>query len=73
MDDWIQQAKARGLGGFLTTLLDVLEPLGPLGAQMLWVAQPLSGVLGASQVVGHLAEALEESGGVDRLRQRLEE
>ena len=73
MDDWIRQAKARGLAGPLSVLLDVLEPLGPLGAQMLWIAQPASGLLGAADAVQSLAEALESPGGVERLRHRLED
>src|SRR5690606_3972737 len=37
MSDWIQQAKVRGFAAPLRILLDVLEPLGPLGAQVLYV------------------------------------
>ncbi|HLV37444.1 MAG TPA: hypothetical protein VKY59_20160 [Spirillospora sp.] len=73
MSDWIQQAKVRGFAAPLRILLDVLEPLGPLGAQVLYVAQPVSRVLGASEAVRHLAEALEEPGGIDRLRERLDD
>lgn len=65
--------KARGLGDPLSTALDVLEPLGPLGAQALWVAQPLLGLVIAHDLLDDLAEALEAPGGVERLRQLLEE
>jgi hypothetical protein len=71
--DWIQHVKARGLGEALSTALDVLEPLGPLGAQALWVAQPVLGLFVAHETLDHLAEALEQPGGVERLRQMLEE
>jgi hypothetical protein len=70
---WIQHVKARGLGVALSTALDVLEPLGPLGAQALWVAQPVLGLVIAHDVLDDLAEALEAPGGVERLRQMLEE
>lgn len=70
---WIQQVRQRGLTAPLSTALDVLEPLGPLGAQLLWIAQPVSGLWGARDLLGGLAEILEQPGGVDRLRQRLDE
>ena len=71
--EWIQHVKARGLGDALSTALDVLEPLGPLGAQALWVAQPVLGLVIAHDVLDDLAEALEAPGGVERLRQLLED
>ena len=71
--NWIEQAKANGLAQPLRIALDVLEPLGPVGAQMLWVAQPVAGLLGAREMIGGLAEALEQPGGVERLRYLLDE
>jgi hypothetical protein len=73
MSDWIAQIKARGLAQPLRVLLDVLEPLGPLGAQMLYIAQPLSGMFGAADAVEHLAEALEQPGGAAHLRDQLDD
>jgi hypothetical protein len=73
MNDWIKQAKLRGLANPLRVLLDVLEPLGPLGAQLLYVAQPVSRLMGASDGVRQLAETLEEPGGIERLRRLLDE
>lgn len=73
--DWIQQVHSRGLGQACCTVLDVLEPFGPLGAQMLWVAQPTTRLIGRDwwgEALAELATALEEPGGVARLRQRLE-
>ncbi len=70
--DWIQQAKSRGLEGALRLTLDALEPLGPLGAQLIWVAQPALRLLGAGESLGQLAQALEEPGGIDRLRRLLD-
>lgn len=70
--EWITQAKARGLGNALGLALDVLEPLGPLGAQMVWVAQPVLGLWIPRTALGQLAEALDAPGGVERLRHMLE-
>lgn len=75
MTDWMMQLKARGLAHPLRVLLDVLEPLGPMGAQLLYVAQPASRLLGtgAADGVRQLAETLEQPGGIERLRQLLDE
>jgi hypothetical protein len=69
--DWIKQIKARGLGGVFGVLLDIIEPLGPLGAQLLWVAQPTMRIFGAEEILGHVAQALEEPGGIERIRHLL--
>lgn len=73
MNDWIAKLKTRGLGGALHVALDVLEPLGPLGAQILWVVQPASGIFGVRETLRELAETLEEPDGVARLRRLLDE
>ena len=73
--DWIEQIQARGLEQVVCTVLDVLEPFGPLGAQLIWVAQPAANMIGRDlwgNALTALAEALEEPGGVSRLRERLE-
>ncbi len=72
-NDWIHEAKARGLGRTLSVLLDVIEPFGPLGAQILWVVQPVSRLVGMGTAVGELANALEQPGGVEELRRQLDE
>jgi hypothetical protein len=75
-DEWIRAAKARGLGGPLGLLLDALRPLGPLGAQLLYVAQPLAWLVGgrdARHALGSLAQTLETPGGMDHLRQQLDD
>ncbi|MBZ0281736.1 MAG: hypothetical protein K8L97_13440 [Anaerolineae bacterium] len=70
--EWITQAKARGLGNVLGLALDVLEPLGPLGAQVVWLTQPVLGLWIPRATLGELAEALDAPGGVERLRHMLE-
>jgi len=71
--DWIAQIKAHGLGGALDVLLDVLEPFSPLGAQILWIIQPVSGLWGRQETIGQIAERLEEPDGIGRLRRYIEE
>jgi hypothetical protein len=68
---WIKQIKARGLDGVFGVLLDIIEPLGPLGAQILWVAQPTVRIFGADEILGHVAQALEEPGGIEQIRSLL--
>ncbi|MBI5668098.1 MAG: hypothetical protein HZC41_08820 [Chloroflexi bacterium] len=70
--EWIQQARARGLGRALALALDILEPLGPLGAQVVWVAQPVAGLFVRHDALGDLARTLEQPGGVETLRAYLE-
>lgn len=70
---WITVAKQRGLGGAVHVLLDVLEPVAPLAAGMLWVMQPIGGLFGARSAIGDLAAILDTSGGVENLRQQLNE
>jgi hypothetical protein len=58
-------------------LLDVIEPLGPLGAQLLWIAQPALGLLlpqnnatqgNMWQDIDGLARLLEHPTGIAWLR-----
>jgi hypothetical protein len=75
-DAWLKALKARGLGGVLETALDALEPLGPLGAQLLLMTQPVAWVLGGrglSAAARGLAEALETPEGIAAIRRALEE
>ncbi|MFN8450756.1 MAG: hypothetical protein U0521_19780 [Anaerolineae bacterium] len=73
-NELLNEIRARGWGDALSTALDVLEPLGPLGAQVLWVAQPAARLVGGwGDLLGALARALEAPGGVERLRQALDD
>ena len=72
--EWIEAVQARGWENAVSAALDVIEPLGPLGAQMLWVAQPAARLIGGwGDMLGALATALEEPGGIARLRHALDE
>jgi len=53
-------------------LLDALAPVGTLGAQVLWVAQPLGSVFGWRDAISDIANALEAPEGIEDLRRRLE-
>jgi len=69
----IAQLQARGLAGPAAALLDAFEPLTLLGAQALWIAQPVMGLAHASwrEAAGDLAGLLETTGGVRALRAAL--
>lgn len=71
---WVDRVRAKGLSGPLRVALDVLEPLGPLGAQLIWFAQPAFALFGQrtwQAAAAELAQVLEEPGGIERLRERL--
>ncbi|MBE2271035.1 MAG: hypothetical protein IAE80_22550 [Anaerolinea sp.] len=69
----IDAIKQRGLSDALRVFLDIIEPLGIVGAQVLWIAQPAAGLIGGRAVIAGLAQTLEEPGGIDRLRALLDE
>ena len=56
---WEQRASDVGLSGVYTSLREALTPLGPVAAQLLWVAQPTFELLGESNSIGALADLLE--------------
>ncbi len=70
--DWVREIQARGLGDALGLALDVLEPLGVLGAQLIWVAQPVLGVWFKRDTVRSIAQTLETPGEVEQIRHFLE-
>lgn len=57
---WGERLRAWGLDGLVAALLEAAEPLGPLGAQALYVAQPALGVFLPAESVGRWARALED-------------
>ncbi|NPV67641.1 MAG: hypothetical protein HPY64_10890 [Anaerolineae bacterium] len=57
---WGERLRAWGLEGLVAALLEAAEPLGPLGAQALYVAQPALGVFLPAESVGRWARALED-------------
>ena len=71
--DWVTQLQARGLGDALGLALDVLEPLGVLGAQLIWVAQPVLAVWFNRDTVRSIAQTLETPAEVEHIRHFLEQ
>ena len=71
--DWVRELRARGWVRPLLALLDALEPLGPLGAGALWIAQPALGTLISRRVLAYIAEALETPEGIETLRCALQD
>lgn len=71
-DSWLEDIKARGLGGALRITFDALSPLSPLAAQLLYIAQPVCGLWGWHGRVGEIARALEDPQQMEAIRQRLE-
>ena len=68
---WSRRLHAARLDGLVSVLLDAIEPLGPLGAQLLWIAQPTLGLLLPRDEVASLARLLDAPGGVAWLHQQL--
>lgn len=68
---WIDKLKVRGGAPYVLLTLDVIEPIAPVLAQGLWMAQPLAGLWNGRQDVRDLAELLEAPDGIARLRRRL--
>jgi len=71
--DWIDGARRRGYAPMLLTLLDAIEPLAPVLAQGLLVAQPLANLWFGGAGARQLADLLEEPDGLQELRRRLAE
>jgi hypothetical protein len=64
--NWQQRADQAGLGGVSRAMMEALQPLAPLAAQLLWVAQPTFSLFGRGAAIGVLAEMLEgPAGGAD--------
>jgi len=68
---WSARLRALRLDGVAGALLDATEPLGPLGAQALWIALPGLAWLAPRDEVAALARVLEAPGGVAWLRDQL--
>jgi hypothetical protein len=68
---WSARVHAARLTGVVGALLDAAEPLGPIGAHLLWIAQPTLSVFAPRDEITALARRLEAPGGVDWLRTHL--
>jgi hypothetical protein len=63
--------KRVGLDHFVGAVLDAAEPFGPLGAQLLWVAQPMLSLVVPREELGDLARLLDAPEGVAWFRSEL--
>ena len=68
---WSVRLRAAKLDGVVGALLDAAEPFGPLGAQVLWIAQPALGLFVSTDEIGGLANLLDDPAGVAWLRAEL--
>ena len=71
LSGWSVRLHTAGLGDLVGTVLDAAQPLGPLGAQILWVAQPALGLLMPRDEIDGLARVLDDPAGVAWLRDEL--
>ena len=69
---WIDRAEARGMGGMIRLLIDIATPFSIIGAQVLWIMQPLATLFGKGSAIGDLAKWLEQPDSLRGLRARLD-
>jgi hypothetical protein len=68
---WSGRLRLAHLDGLVGAFLEAAEPLGALGAQCLWIAQPALGLFVPRDDITSLARLLDEPGGVAWLREQL--
>jgi hypothetical protein len=71
LEQWARQLEARRLTGVVGALLKVTRPLAPVGAGLLWVAQPALGLVMDRGAVARWARFLENPDAVAWLDARL--
>ena len=71
LDVWITFARRQRLAGWAAFLLESLEPLAPVGAQLLYLIEPILGT--QRSTTRQLAQALESDEARAGLRRRLVE
>ena len=67
----IQWLHERGLEEAARVMLDIAEPLWPLGAGLLWIAQPMLGVFVPRDTIADLAGLLDDPVAAAGLRDAL--
>ncbi|MBN1287983.1 MAG: hypothetical protein JXB47_21475 [Anaerolineae bacterium] len=60
LEQWAGRLEASGLGHVLSVLFRAFGPLAPVGAGVLWAAQPALGLLVDRDAVGEWAALLED-------------
>ncbi len=68
---WLREWRGRPQGDWLSTALDLFEPIAPLGAQVLYILQPTMSWMIERERLQALAQALETPDGVSAVQQWL--
>ena len=71
IQQWRTRLEQSGLSGALDVVLTILAPLAPLGAQLLYVAQPTLSLFMSRATISALAQLLETPDGLAQLRANL--
>ena len=71
LTDWAERLRALGLGEVAALLCNAVRPLAPIGAGLLWIAQPALGMFVEKDRVGRLAGLLEDPDALARLGEQL--
>lgn len=71
LDAWITFARRQRLAGWAAFLIESFEPLAPVGAQMLYLIEPVLGL--RRSTTRRLARALEDDEARAALRRQLTE
>lgn len=70
-EPWAARLEDLGLASVVAALLDAARPLAPLGAGLLWIAQPALGAVVGRERVASWAGLLEDPANLARLSARL--
>ena len=68
---WRTRIEELGVGGIVDTLLVAFAPFAPIGAQLLYIAQPVAGLIVERNTISRWATLLEEPDGIEWLRVQL--
>lgn len=72
LDQIATTLKRRGLHSAALAVLEAGQPLAFVGSQVLWLAQPVLGLLWPDVAVSQLAKLMEDPAAVQALMQRLD-
>ncbi|GAB1420676.1 hypothetical protein MASR2M15_07870 [Anaerolineales bacterium] len=68
---WLEALNSRGWSHTAQSVLDIIEPVAPVLAQMLWISQPMGGIFGKGQLLADIAHLLESKEGISEIRSHL--
>lgn len=70
---WRERLQQAGLTPLADLCLQIAEPLSPIGAQLLWIAQPTLGLVMDRDKVAAWAQELEDPQTIARIRATLKD